>query len=292
MFTAARPLQPRTRMGRMRATALATALVVGLATLSQVAAAAVPPANTVRAEHETAGPAIHGSHYSMPSQMPDLTKLHPPVAVGPLARQSLAAQQTTANLAFLTRPYTTWHWVTSVFDHCSPDYSADGKVCRFDGSIGLQSNGADPSFPLGYAQTPGGTDYLYYDGHNGWDYGLNYENVLAAADGTVRLAGTDSINPCFGETVIIDHANGFSTRYAHLSQIYVVPGQAVLRGQVIATSGNTGCSSGTHLHFGVYLTSSWTAIDPWGWWDTSADPWPADSGDLWLTGSGPYPPPT
>jgi murein DD-endopeptidase MepM/ murein hydrolase activator NlpD len=207
-----------------------------------------------------------------------------------------AAQTTQAASSsnqFLTRPYLTWHNITSIFDHCNPDYSVDGRVCEFDGSVGLKSNGVDPSFYLGYAQTPGGADYLSYDGHNGWDYALAYENVYAAAPGTVRLAGIDSVNPCFGTNVIIDHPNGFSTRYGHMSALYVSPGQVVDRGQVIGVSGNTGCSTGPHLHFGVYITSSWTAVDPWGWWGTpGADPWPSDPGVLWLTGTAQFPIPT
>jgi murein DD-endopeptidase MepM/ murein hydrolase activator NlpD len=207
-------------------------------------------------------------------------------------QQSLAApaaQNAAISSAFLTRPYTTWHDITSVFDHCVPDYSTDGKVCGFDGSLGLRSYGVDPSFSLAYAQTPGGRDYLSYDGHNGWDYSMYYENVRAAGEGTVSLAGSDSINPCFGQTIIINHPSGYSTRYAHLSGIYVSAGQNVSRGQVIAASGNTGCSSGPHLHFGVYVTSSWTAIDPWGWSGVGADPWPSDPGNLWLTGSAQFP---
>lgn len=219
-------------------------------------------------------------------------------ALAAAARHRLLASASTAALAtaaspagqFLTRPYTTWHTITSVFDHCNPDYTTDGKVCEFDGSVGYRSNGVDPSFSLGYAQTYRGSDYLYYDGHNGWDYALSYENVLAAGDGTVNLAGSDSINPCFGQTIILNHASGYSTRYAHLSAIYVSPGQNVTRGQVIARSGNTGCSSGPHLHFGVYITSSWTAIDPWGWAGAAgADPWPSDPGNLWMTGTAQFP---
>src|SRR3984893_232797 len=188
--------------------------------------------------------------------------------------------------AFLTRPYMDYHYATSIFDHCNPDYTVDGKVCASDGTVALRSNGVDPGFSLGYAATPGGRDYVYYDGHNGWDMALNYENVLAAADGTVQLAGIDSINPCFGQTIIVNHPSGFSTRYAHLSQIYVTVGQSVTRGKVIAQSGNTGCSTGAHLHFGVYVTSSWTAIDPFGWTGApGADPWPSDQGNLWLTGN-------
>jgi len=203
-----------------------------------------------------------------------------------------AAQAATTADQFLTRPYVTWHNITSDFDHCNPDYTVDGKVCAFDGSTGLKSNGVDPSFSLGYAQTPGGRDYMYYDGHNGWDYALAYENVYAAAPGIVRLAGIDSVNPCFGTNVIVDHPNGYSTRYAHMSSLYVGPTQVVDRGQVIGVSGNTGCSSGPHLHFGVYITSSWTAVDPWGWSGPGADPWPSDPGVLWLTGSAQFPLPS
>ena len=203
-----------------------------------------------------------------------------------------AAQAATTADQFLTRPYVTWHNITSDFDHCNPDYTVDGKVCAFDGSTGLKSNGVDPSFSLGYAQTPGGRDYMYYDGHNGWDYALAYENVYAAAPGIVRLAGIDSVNPCFGTNVIVDHPNGYSTRYAHMSSLYVGPTQVVDRGQVIGVSGNTGCSSGPHLHFGVYVTSSWTAVDPWGWSGPGADPWPSDPGVLWLTGTAQFPLPS
>jgi murein DD-endopeptidase MepM/ murein hydrolase activator NlpD len=187
--------------------------------------------------------------------------------------------------AFLTRPYMNYHFATSIFDHCNPDYTVDGRVCNSDGVVGLRSNGVDPSFSLGYAATPRGGNYIYYDGHNGWDMALNYENVMASAEGTVRIAGIDPVNTCFGQNVVIDHPNGFSTRYAHLSQIYVSPGQNVNRGQVVGQSGNTGCSSGAHLHFGVYVTNGWTAIDPFGWDGAGADPWPYDQGDLWLTGN-------
>jgi len=207
----------------------------------------------------------------------------------PQPRRLPPAVRAQAGLPFLTLPYLVAHEVTSIFDHCSPDYTQDGKICRFDGAVALKANGVDPEFPLGYALTPGKADYLYYDGHNGYDFGMSYEIVRAAAEGSVRLAGSDSLNPCFGQTIIIDHPNGFSSRYAHLSTVRVIPGEVVSRGQVIAVSGNTGCSSGPHLHFGVYFTASWTAIDPYGWSATGPDPWPYDVGNLWITGGPQYP---
>src|ERR1700674_5314722 len=90
--------------------------------------------------------------------------------------------------AFLTLPFMGPHIVTSGFDHCYPDYSTDGVFCRYDGVTASASvGGPDPTFTAGYAQTPGGHDYLYYDGHDGYDYALTYEPVAAAAPGVVIL---------------------------------------------------------------------------------------------------------
>jgi murein DD-endopeptidase MepM/ murein hydrolase activator NlpD len=240
---------------------------------------------TEKSEHVPAGPSASAIRQLAALRLTDA----PARPANAAAAVRLGTAQADPSLQFLTRPYTTWHDITSVFDHCNPDYTIDGRVCKFDGETGLKSNGVDPTFSLAYAQTPGGRDYLSYDGHNGWDYSMYYENVLSTAPGTVALAGADSINPCFGQTVLIDHGNGFTTRYAHLSAIYVKVGDPVTRGQVIAASGNTGCSTGPHLHFGVYLTSSWTAVDPWGWSAAGADPWPSDPQNLWLTGYAQFP---
>ena len=201
----------------------------------------------------------------------------------------VAAAHATANVTgapFLTRPYIGWHSLNSYFDHCSPDYAVDNRLCTVDGLVARKSNGYDPTFPKGYAATPGGTDYVYYDGHNGFDVGLSYETLLAAAPGTVQVAGIDSANPCFGLNVTVDHGNGYTTRYAHMSRIDVSGGQVVARGQQIGLSGTTGCSTGPHLHFGLYSTNPWNAIDPWGWLGPpGADPYPYDTGDMWLTGN-------
>jgi murein DD-endopeptidase MepM/ murein hydrolase activator NlpD len=243
----------------------------------QTGAAASAPTgwSAIKDEHLKPVPALKGAH-QLQAPLPI-----PVVNVG----QGRTAAADLLN-AFITRPYIGYHPATSVFDHCNPDYTLDGKICRFDGAVAVAASGRDPSFSSAYALTPRGGDYMYYDGHNGWDIALNYENLLAAAPGTVRIAGIDPINPCFGQNVVIEHANGFSTRYAHVSTVYVAVGQSVARGQVIAQSGTTGCSTGPHLHFGTYITSSWTAIDPFGWTGApGADPWPYNQGDLWLTGN-------
>jgi murein DD-endopeptidase MepM/ murein hydrolase activator NlpD len=256
------------RVARGRTLALIAATAVFLA--GAPAQAIAPPPRT--ADHPVTVPARRSSP-GIPDQMPVATL------------QPRGSVRTGLPLPFLTRPYWNMHYVTSIFDHCNPDYTRDGKICQFDGTVALRTNGVDPAFPTGYAITPGGRDYLYYDGHNGWDMALTYEPLIAAAAGTVALAGTDPFNPGFGQTVTIDHSNGITTRYAHMSQISVVPGQVVARGQAIGISGNTGVSSGPHLHFGAYLTSTWTAIDPWGWTAAEPDPWPYNLGNLWLTGN-------
>ena len=187
--------------------------------------------------------------------------------------------------AFLTLPFTGSHLVTSVFDHCNPDYIPDGRVCRFDGAVARAGFGADWH---GYPRTAGAKNYLYYDGHDGWDYSLYYEPVLAAAGGKVTWAGwqVPGCDTCgFGMQVLVDHGNGFTTRYGHLSHVDVVEGETVSRGQLLGTSGNTGASTGEHLHFGVYVTAGMVPVDPFGWTAAAGDPWAYDAGDLWLGGS-------
>lgn len=75
-------------------------------------------------------------------------------------------------------------------------------------------------------------------------------DVVAADSGTVVVTGWPS--PwAYGNRVIIDHANGYVTLYAHMSAIYVKAGQAVTRGQAVGRMGSTGRSTGTHLHFEI-----------------------------------------
>jgi murein DD-endopeptidase MepM/ murein hydrolase activator NlpD len=85
--------------------------------------------------------------------------------------------------------------------------------------------------------------------HSGTDVKMAYgQDVHSAADGKVSFVGEQS---GYGLTVAIDHGNGVTTRYAHLSETTVRAGDSVNSGQVVARSGNSGRSTGPHLHFEV-----------------------------------------
>lgn len=85
--------------------------------------------------------------------------------------------------------------------------------------------------------------------HKGIDINLHKgDPIVAAFDGMVRIA---HLKGAYGNVIIIRHYNGLETVYAHLSKIKVKPGQVVLAGQLIGLGGNTGRSSGPHLHFEV-----------------------------------------
>jgi murein DD-endopeptidase MepM/ murein hydrolase activator NlpD len=90
----------------------------------------------------------------------------------------------------------------------------------------------------------------YWYGHRAIDIAAPTGTALRAADGGfVSFAGWTDVG--YGYLIVIDHANGFSTYYGHLSNFYVSAGQAVVRGQVIGATGSTGWSTGPHLHFEI-----------------------------------------
>ena len=84
--------------------------------------------------------------------------------------------------------------------------------------------------------------------------------VHAAATGTVIYAGWMS---GYGNIVVIDHGSGLSTAYGHNSSLGVAQGTAVGAGAVIALSGNTGHSTGPHVHFEVRVNG--VPVDPLGY---------------------------
>jgi murein DD-endopeptidase MepM/ murein hydrolase activator NlpD len=104
----------------------------------------------------------------------------------------------------------------------------------------------------------------------GWRWGRMHEGidlavslgtpVVAAATGTVIVAGWLG---GYGNLVVVDHGNGVATAYGHNTSVTVGAGQSVAQGQLIAYSGNTGHSTGPHVHFEVRINGS--PVDPLGY---------------------------
>jgi len=98
-------------------------------------------------------------------------------------------------------------------------------------------------------------------GHNGTDYGVpDGSAVHAVADGTVSSSAVGSGPYSYGKYITLDHGDGYQTRYAHLSQPNVYPGDKVRAGQVIGQSGHSGHVTGPHLHFEVVKNG--TSVNP------------------------------
>jgi murein DD-endopeptidase MepM/ murein hydrolase activator NlpD len=111
---------------------------------------------------------------------------------------------------------------------------------------GKPSGGYGLMIPIHHNGISRGIQY----GHDGIDYRANVGTpVMAAANGVVVSTSKGGWNGGFGKNILIAHNSGMTTRYAHLSDVEVSPGQNVSQGQIIAASGNTGRSTGPHLHF-------------------------------------------
>ena len=112
----------------------------------------------------------------------------------------------------------------------------------------------------------------YYNGkfandyyHRGVDYaGAAGSPVVAPAAGRVALVGLESQGfRVHGNTIGIDHGQGVTSVFLHLSRIYVKEGDFVKAGQVIGAVGTTGASTGPHLHWGLYVQGE--SVDPTAW---------------------------
>ena len=88
--------------------------------------------------------------------------------------------------------------------------------------------------------------------HQGIDLRANFEPVYAVMDGTVGKAGYDQHS---GFYIRLIHSPFFTTSYAHLSAIKVKEGEIIKAGEVIGISGNSGTSTGPHLHFRIQYTN-------------------------------------
>ncbi|GAA2607993.1 MULTISPECIES: M23 family metallopeptidase [Streptomyces] len=118
------------------------------------------------------------------------------------------------------------------------------------------------SLSASFAQNGG----MWAHKHSGQDFAVPIgTNVVAAHGGTVVKAGGNGAGdgPAYGNAIVVKHGNGTYSQYAHLSKINVKIGQVVKTGQSIAKSGNTGNSSGPHLHFEIRTTPNYgSAVDP------------------------------
>jgi murein DD-endopeptidase MepM/ murein hydrolase activator NlpD len=97
----------------------------------------------------------------------------------------------------------------------------------------------------------------YYNGYHYWaiDIPNSIGTPIFAADSGRIVEAQYGYNGGYGNTILIDHGNGFQTRYAHMSSLAVIGGY-VSKGQVIGFMGSTGRSTGSHLHFEIILNGS------------------------------------
>jgi len=194
---------------------------------------------------------------------------------------------------FLYPPYPGAAAQGSVFDHSTPNYTFDNRIVAFNG---VEANKDCPvPAPVGTPPPQAGVcnagsggywsysigDWMWYDGHDGIDYGISYRPIYAAADADqVVYSGwwdpqNHKIN--LGIYVRLHHANGYNTYYGHMSSVAVQACGSVgctflPHGEMLGISGTTGNSSGPHLHLLVRNPAN-KSVDPYGWQGLTADPW-------------------
>lgn len=131
-------------------------------------------------------------------------------------------------------------------------------------AVGAERSQAQPAtylpwqYGANYTVTQGNDGgYSHNDAYTrfGWDFGLpSGTPVISSAGGTVRVAAS-GYNYGWGNTVTVCYADGTCSRYGHLSSYVVRPGEGVSQGQLLGYSGNTGDSTGPHLHYQLENTS-------------------------------------
>ncbi len=133
----------------------------------------------------------------------------------------------------------------------------DGKVSSSPASPASYrsptSSSSGPAYE-GYYIKPfiGGRKTQGIHGYNAVDYGMPIGNDLyASAAGTILISRSSGWNGGYGNYVVIKHPNNTQTVYGHMSEVHVTVGQKVSQGQIIGKSGNTGNSTGPHLHFEI-----------------------------------------
>ena len=113
----------------------------------------------------------------------------------------------------------------------------------------------------GYRYHPLDGDWRYHSGIDVSMSGAYGKNIVATRAGTVILSSLESESGTgYGNYIIIDHGDGYTSLYGHCSALLVSQGQHVSRGQIIARVGSTGWSTGPHLHFEVRYNGE--TVDP------------------------------
>lgn len=111
------------------------------------------------------------------------------------------------------------------------------------------------SSPFGYREHPVAGEAKF---HYGVDLAADMGTpIVASRSGTVSSATFENVA---GNYVVIDHLDGYTSRYMHMDKYIVTPGQFVMAGQIIGYCGSTGVSTGPHLHFGIYHNDK--AVNP------------------------------
>ena len=181
----------------------------------------------------------------------------------------------------------------------------------FEGDFAI-TNHFDHEFPRqfedanGFQRTTDNEVVGGIDGHDGYDFRLPEGTpLLAVADGEIVFAGSEEpfLCPLLNMTTsgllvklrVATGARTFDVKYLHLSRLDVALGDRVSAGQRIGLSGNTGCSTGPHLHFEIEerTNNSRVVVDPFGWNSVASDPWESDSEGqasplLWRVDSVPH----
>lgn len=114
-------------------------------------------------------------------------------------------------------------------------------------TVTQKSSGSMFAWPVSGARITSSYGHRWGRSHEGVDL-VGGSTIMAAASGRVVFAGQQS---GYGNVVIVDHGNGYRTLYGHMSRISVSNGQSVGQGSKLGVMGNTGRSTGTHLHFEV-----------------------------------------
>ncbi|MFI1947492.1 M23 family metallopeptidase [Streptomyces virginiae] len=150
----------------------------------------------------------------------------------------------------------------------APQTAVTAKTAGAAGAAGASKTGLwdKPLEKYTLSATFGKGGNMWSHKHSGQDFAVPVGTpVKAAAAGTVVKAGPNGggDGPAYGNAIVIKHANNTYSQYAHLSKIQIKIGQKVKASQRIALSGNTGNSSGPHLHFEIRTTPNYgSAVNP------------------------------